>query len=539
MSRSPSTSPVDLGQIRQVAAALKDAGRSDEAFEMVLALVGRLSQQSAQLEQRLAEVLRQLYGRRSEKIAPGQLGLMLGELASAAASDAGATADVVDAPSRVEPSEEARRTRKPTGRKPLPASLPREERVHRPTAEELVCTCGADKKRIGDERSQILEYVPASFKVIVDVREKFACSACQAGVVIAPVPPKPIEGGLPGPGLVAHTLIAKYKDGLPLNRLAGIYQRAGVELAPSTLGDWVRGGAALLEPLAKHIFARVMAAHIVQADDTGLRVLDPCRANGVKKGHVWGFVGDRHLVAFAYTETWEGERAREHLVTRRGYLQVDGYAGLNPLFEGPDPPCVAIGCMAHCRRKFVVAMEGGDLRAAFAADLIQKLYAVERDATDAELDHTARRARRRDRSAPLMNELGSWIARVHPAAPPRSPLGKALTYAINQWPQLMRFLDDGRIELDNNGIERALRPIAVGRKGWLFAGSDEGARRAAIVYTVIGSAVLAGAEPWAYLRAVVDELSAGVSAARLAELAPDRWAADHAGDAAAATPASS
>jgi hypothetical protein len=181
-------------------------------------------------------------------------------------------------------------------------------------------------------------------------------------------------------------------------------------------------------------------------------------------------------------------------------------------------------------------MECGDLRAAVAVDLIQKLYAVEREATECNLDHEARRARRRDRSAPLMNELGTWIARIHPTAPPKTPLGKALTYAINQWPQLMRFLDDGRIELDNNGIERAMRPIAVGRKGWLFAGSDEGARRAAIVYTVIGSAVLAGVEPWAYLRAVVEELSASVSSDRLAELAPDRWAVAQASPAAASTP---
>jgi transposase len=530
VARKTSSSAVDLDQIRDVAAALKDAGKHDEALEMVIGLVGQLSQHGALLEQRLAQVLRQLYGRRSEKIAPNQLALLLEELAAKASSD-----EAPPPPPRIEPSEEAKRARKPTGRKPLPAFLTREQQVFQPAADELVCDCGAHKKRIGAETSEMLEFVPASFKVIELVREKYACGACQAGVVIAPVPAKPIEGGLPGPGLIANTLIAKYKDGLPLNRLAGIYQRAGVEIAPSTLGDWVRGGAALVEPLAKHIFARVMASHVVQADDTGLRVLDPGRADGVKKGHLWGFVGDRRLVAFAYTETWEGARAREHLVARRGYLQVDGYAGLNPLFEGPDPPCVAVGCMAHCRRKFVVAVEGGDLRAAIAVDLIQKLYVVEREATADDLDHEARLARRRERSAPLMNELGAWIASVHPAAPPKTPLGKALTYAINQWRELMRFLEDGRLELDNNGVERALRPIAVGRKGWLFAGSDEGARRAAIVYTVIGSAVLSGGEPWAYLRAVVDELSAGVTADRLAELAPDRWAAAQA--AAAAIPA--
>lgn len=521
MPRSIS-STVDLDQVRDVTAALTDAGKHDEALEMMFKLVGQLSQEGAVLQQRLAEVLRQLYGRRSEKIAPNQLALLLGEMMAKAKSDAGGEPPP---PRRIEPSEDAKRARKPTGRKPLPASLPREQQVFRPAADELVCACGDDKKRIGAETSQMLEYIPASFKVIELVREKYACASCQGGVVIAPVPPKPIEGGLPGPGLVANTLIAKYKDGLPLNRLAGIYERAGVEIAPSTLGDWVRGGAALLEPLAKHIFARVMAAHVVQADDTGLRVLDPSRADGVKKGHLWGFVGDRRLVAFQYTETWEGARAREHLVLRRGYLQVDGYAGLNPLFEGPDPPCVAVGCMAHCRRKFVVAFEGGDLRAAIAVDLIQKLYAVEREATDEEVDHEARLARRRERSAPLMNELGGWIASVHPNAPPKSPLGKAVTYAVNQWRELMRFLDDGRLELDNNGVERALRPIAVGRKGWLFAGSDEGAKRAAIAYTVIGSAVLCGVEPWAYLRAVVGELSDGITADRLVELAPDRWAA--------------
>jgi transposase len=454
------SSTVDLEQVRDVTAALTDAGKHEQALEMMFGLVGQLSQEGAVLEQRLAQVLRQLYGRRSEKIAPNQLALLLEEM-MAKAQAAGATAEPAPEPKPITPSEEAKRVRKPTGRKPLPAFLPRERQVLRPAADELVCACGHDKKRIGDETSEMLEFVPASFKVIQVVREKFACAACQAGVVIAPVPPKPIEGGLPGPGLIANTLIAKYKDGLPLNRLAGIYQRSGVEIAPSTLGDWVRGGAALLEPLAKHIFARVMAAHVVQADDTGLRVLDPSRPDGVKKGHLWGFVGDRRLVAFQYTETWEGARAREHLVLRRGYLQVDGYAGLNPLFEGPDPPCIAVGCMAHCRRKFVVAVEGGDLRAAIAVDLIQNLYAVERAATDEEIDHEARLARRRELSAPIMDELGGWIARVHPDAPPKSPLGKAITYAVNQWRQLLRFLEDGRLEIDNNGVERALRPIAT------------------------------------------------------------------------------
>jgi hypothetical protein len=176
--------------------------------------------------------------------------------------------------------------------------------------------------------------------------------------------------------------------------------------------------------LAKHVFVRVMGSHIVQADDTGLRVLDPSRANGVKKGHLWGFVGDRRLVAFAYTETWEGERAREHLVTRRGYLQVDGFAGLNPLFEGPDPPCVAIGCTAHCRRRFVVAMEGGEQSRPRGAPCTSA------------------------RSIGAADERARHMDRPHPSGGAAEDSARqGADYAINQWPQLMRFLDDGRIEL--------------------------------------------------------------------------------------------
>lgn len=298
------TTTTDLDTVRAALVDLLASGKHDELVHVVLDLVGKLHQDNTQLQLRLAQLLKQTFGRKSEKIDPSQLKLMLAAM-DVAASPATAPAASLTTEEPAAAAEKAR-ARRPTGRKPLPAWLPREERVHRPDAAALVCgDCGADKTRIGAERSEMLEFVPASFKVIVDLREKHACPTCQDGVVIAPVPDKPIEGGLPGPGLLSQTLIAKYKDGLPLNRLAGIYARSGVEIAPSTLGDWVRGGAALYEPLSKCIFQRVMASHIVQADDTGLRVLDGNHANGVKRGHIWGFVGDRKLVAFAYTETWD------------------------------------------------------------------------------------------------------------------------------------------------------------------------------------------------------------------------------------------
>jgi transposase len=373
----------------------------------------------------------------------------------------------------------------------------------------------------------MLDWVPATFRVLVQVREKYACSLCREGVAIAPVPDRVINGGLPSAGLLGHVLVAKFRDHLPLNRQVAIFQRAGVELAPSTLCGWVREGAELLEPIARAIHARALGAHALQIDDTGLRVLDRSHPDGVRRGHLWGMVGDRQWASFHYTPTWEGKAARALVEDRVGWLQADGYAGFGELFKRQGATAIEVGCMAHVRRRFTEALEGGDLRAAIAVEKIRKLYRVERAAREAGLDPPATLALRQEESKSVVDGLGRWIAEVYDTVPPKSPLGKALYYTVGRWQTLVRFLEDGALEIDNNGVERALRAACVGRKNWMFAGSDEGAKRAAILYTVISTAVLFGVEPWAYVRDLLDKISSGFPQRQIAELLPDAWGKQH------------
>ncbi len=353
-------------------------------------------------------------------------------------------------------------------------------------------TCGGEKACIGYERSEVLEFVPASFKVIEYARAKCACRKCGQGVVIAPPAAKPIDGGLPGPGLLAHVLVSKYKDHLPLHRLSGIYARSGVDLKASTLGDWVAAGTDGLDPIARAIWRNALAAHLLQSDDTGIKVLDKDHPNG-----------------------------------------VNGYAGYDVLFTREGARAIEVSCWAHARRGFVETLEAGDLRAAIPVELIRQLYAIERSSTEAGEDHEARRARRQREAPPIIAALGKWMADTYNKEPPKSPLAKACYYAIARWDGLKRFLEDGRLPLDNTASERALRQVAVGRNNYLFAGSDQGGERAAIAYTVIGTCILAGIDPLAYLTDIFQKLATGWPHRRLDELLPPNWAAARAAPTAA------
>lgn len=520
----------DIEAVRALFLTMLAEERGPELIELCVRLLAELRDRNTALTARLMKALRQLYKPASEKVDSAQLELVLSALTSelpagtkqdeTASEPAAEPSSSSPQPPPAPPAPPPRR-----GRKPLPESLPRERVRLEPVAEALVCSqCNASKMSIGQETSSVLEFVPAGFKVIVYERAKYACKACAEGVVVAPAADKVIEGGLPGPGLVAHVLVSKYWDACPLNRLSGIYDRHGVAIATSTLGDWVAAGADMLEPLAKEIRRRVLGALVVSLDDTGLRVLDREHPKGAKRGHMWAYVGDNELVAYAFTPTWQSQGVQAFLAGRKGYIQGDGYAGYKALFAGPDPP-VQLGCMAHLRRKFHDAMEAKDTRAAVAVAMIQELYAIERQATQDGVHAEERTRRRQTQSRTVLERLRLFIDSVAPAAPPKSPLGKAVTYALRQWPTLVRFVDDGRLPLDTNHVERLLRNVAVGRKNWLFAGSDQGAHRAAIVLTVLGSAFLAGIrDVWAYLREVLAHLSSGWPAARLGELLPAAWA---------------
>lgn len=528
----------DLDEVRGTLDSLLESGRKTEVLDLIVRLLGDLRARNTQLELRVVQLLKQVYGRKSEKMDPDQLRLALLELG---AQPSGSGADPAPpAPSQPPdpttqggsepPAPEGksdkpkRRPFKRIGRHAIPDSLPIEELPHRwPPESECVCPdCGKRKDRFTEERSHILEFVPGSFRHLVDVRVKVACAACQANVSIAPPADKVVDGGLPGPGLVAKVLINKFEDHLPVERQSKIFQREGVYLAPSTLGEWVRAGTEWLEPLALRIHQIILRCTLLQTDDTGLRVLDKTHAGGVRKGYLRVLIGDGKFIYYGYLSDWTGDKARSLFVGRRGFIQQDGYAGLDDLFAGPLPPvCVEVGCWMHARRKVIEAYEGGELRAIEAVAVIQKLFAVEDKAKDLPAD--LRLAMRQEQSVPLIKELEAWRDRVRPAAPPKTPLGKAITYLTNQWVHLLHFLNHGDLPIDNGASERAARPIALGRNAWLFAGSEAGARRAAIAYTLIRTCIAFGVEPWAYLKDVLAKLAAGWPQSRLDELLPHTW----------------
>jgi len=443
------TGAADIKGITEHLRTVLAAGRVDDAMAMVEAILTQLRDRNAELELQVLKLQRHQFGRRSEKLDPDQLALFVAK-AQAEAKNIDAAMKAILEATAPRPEDPIRppklRPRTGHGRKELPDHLPREEIVHQPAAEELVCaTCGGEKVCIGYERSETLEFVPGSFKVIVDARAKCACRKCGDGVVVAPVPPKVIDKGLPGPGLVAHVLVSKYKDHLPLHRLSGIYARSGVDLKPSTLGDWVAAGTDSLEPIAHAIWKRSVESHLLQSDDTGIRVLDADHPNGVKRGHLWVYLGDATWSSFVYTPDWKGEGPQSFLAERKGWLQVDGYKGYADLFEREGATAVEVACWAHSRRGFVETLEGGDLRAAIPVELIGRLYAIERAATDAGEDHEARLARRLREAPPILDAFGKWVADTYNAEPPKSALAKACFYVINRWQQLRRFLEDGRV----------------------------------------------------------------------------------------------
>jgi transposase len=471
-------------------------------------------QKIAQLEARIAKLKRLQFGRSSEKLAREieQLELELDELHE----DEGKRA--VGRPAAVQKLIE-----KPC-RKPLPEHLPREEEVHEPS-----CTCpncGAEMRKLDEDVTEVLEYVPASFKVIRHVRPKLSCRTCET-IVQAPMPSLPIERGRPGPGLLAHVLVAKYADHLPLYRQSDIYAREGVDLERSTLADWVGRSAALLDPLVEALRKDVMASHVLHGDDTPVPVLEPGLGK-TKTGRLWAYVrdgrphGDERLPAavYFYSPDRKGEHPRNHLKGFTGILHADGYAGFNGIFENGKVSEAA--CWAHVRRKFFEEHEKGSPLATQALERIGALYGIEAETKGKPPDE--RRRLRQEHTRPILDELKTWLEATLVKLSGKSDLAKAMRYNLSRWDALTRFLHDGRVEIDNNAAERSIRAIALGRKNYLFAGSDAGGERAAAIYSLIETAKLNGMDPEAYLRDVLSRI-ADHQINRIAELLPWNWAA--------------
>src|ERR1700693_1864383 len=449
------------------------------------------------LKAQLAVLRRARFGRSSEKLDREieQLELALGELEESVAESNARTEQAGQeraSPARTKPTD-----RKPGGRKPLPAHLPRERVLHEPAP---VCACcgGTVLRRIGDDVTEVVEYGPSSFKVMQHVRPKLSCRACEA-IAQAPLPPCPIERGRPGPGLLAHVVVSKYADGLPLYRQSAIYARQGVELDRSTMADWMGSAAALLRPLVEAIRQHVCAGPVLHADDTTVPVLAPGLGR-TRTGRLWAAVRDERTWAgaappaafYCYSPDRKGEHAEALLGQCRGFLHADGYGGFQSLYM-PDPKTglprlTEVGCWSHARRKVYEVYEAtASPLAKEALERIAELFAIaERINGRAPPERLA--VRQQD-AVPLLAELETFLHRALNQISGKSTLAKAIRYSLSRWTALTRYTTDGRLEMTNNAVERAIRPLALTRKNYLFAGSDSGGIRAAAMYSLIESAL--------------------------------------------------
>ena len=528
-------STTDVPALRAQLETLAAAGEHAQVIATLFELLEKVMRDHSDLAARYTSMLRGMYRSKSERISPDQLALFLAQLPANEPTkppDEPEPPPAPEPPSPVEGDGDAPasgpKPAKPKrgGRKPLPPSM-RREIVPVPVPDDERRCCDAEKRLIGTHIRLTIEYRPGEAFVREERAEVRACKICESNVVTAPTTPPPIESARPGPSMLAQLVTAKNSDATPLERQSKILARGGAPIAPSTLGDWYAGAADLAQPLWKALRDDTLSRYLISLDDTGLAVLDRGHARGIKRGHIWVFLGDGGEVGFCdYTPDWKGKWPQATLADFRGQvIQSDGYAGLGPVFARPNAPRRA-GCMDHCRRPFMKALDAGDARAAVVVSVMREIYAVEAQARadEAALEELLRR-RQRD-SRPLVDRLHRIIGDLAGRATPKSPLGKAVGYAINQWSTLILFLDDPRVPLSNAHVERQQRRTAIGRRNWLFAGSDEAARRFAILHTLIVNCDLVGAPPFEYLRDVFGHLAADWPMARIRELLPAAWLAN-------------
>jgi transposase len=503
------------------------------------ALVAQQRQYIENLEEALRLIRHKMFGRKSEAAPREQLGLF-NEAEAILDTEDGGEAEV-----RV-PAH----TRKRGGRRPLPEALPRIEILHDlPEAEKVCPTDGHALVEISREVSEQLEVIPATVQVLQHVRPKYACPACKTGVRIAPMPPAMVPKSLASPSLLAYVAVSKYADALPLYRQEAMLERAGIDLSRATLASWMVKFGQGVQPLVNLMREELIAGDFLQMDETRFQVLKEPGKTATSQSYLWVQRGEplegRPLVLYDYDPSRSGEVPKRLLEGFRGYLQTDGYEGYGAVCEANG--LVHVGCWAHARRRFDEAVKGqgrGALRkkaklrsaketkALQGFDRIRKLYRIEKNLVGGSPEE--RRGRRQELSAPVLAELRGWLDTSLGSVPPKSLAGRALAYLDKQWPKLVRYLDDGRIPMDTNLVENAIRPFVVGRKNWMFADTVHGAEASANLYSLVQTARMNALEPYAYLRlvaaalpkaATLEEIEAllphRLSAQRLAEISPD------------------
>lgn len=475
------------------------------------ALIAELQSLNAGLQYKLDQLARKMFQKKTDELDPRQLKLAMEQLQS----EQGAPDEPLEMDSGELTVREHRR--KKTGRRQIPAHLPRRVVAVEPSEAERTCACGEAKTRISEEQSEKIDYIPASFEVVSTVRGMWACQRCHEGVTVAPLPPQAVEKGVAAEGLLAQVVTAKFADHQPLHRQQRIFARSGVDVPVSTMCGWVAAVADALSPIVDHLRKRLLASSYLQTDDTPITVL--AEDNASFKGRIWTYFDPlARVVVYEATATHHGKWPQEFLAGFRGYLQADAYSGYDALYT--TGRIVEVGCWAHARRRFVDAADTAPEAARMVA-LVAQLYAVEESLRG--LSAEERYRGRLIRSKPIIDRIQEEHGRLTVSTLPKSPLGEALGYMKRQWSALVRFLEDGRLLPDNNNAERQLRTVALGRKNWLFAGSLAGAERAAILYSLAQGCRLAGIDCWAYIHDVLLQV-ATLPHQRIDELTPDRWA---------------
>jgi transposase len=530
MSLATDPLPANLSALRIFAADLQaELARKDIEIAANAAEIHAKTLHIEKLKMQLAVLRRARFGHSSETLNRDieQLELLIGALEQdAAAEDARTSTTGPDTKNDPKPTHQ----RKQPVRTSLPAHLPRETVTHEPA-----CTCpgcgGTTFSRIGQDEREVLEYVPSSFKVIQHVRPKLSCRSCET-IVQAPMPSLPIERGRPGPSLIAHVLVSKYCDHSPLHRQSVIYAREGVELDRATLADWVGKAEFLLSPLAEAIGRHVRAGAALHADDTTVPVLAPGLGK-TKTGRLWVVVRDERswgsavppAAFYRYSANRQGIHAEALLGTCRGFLHADGYAGFEKLYRPtmPDgePPLVEIACWSHTRRKFYEVHHATASPIALEAlERIAVLFAIESSIRGR--PPYQRAAAREEHARPLLEQLKAFLDTSLNRVSGKSALAQAIRYALSRWQALTRYVTDGRLEMSNNAAERAMKPPVLGRKNYLFCGSDAGGQRAACIYTIIETAKMCGINPQTYLADVLNRI-ADHPIRQIDTLLPWRW----------------
>jgi transposase len=492
--------------------------------QMVLDLMAQLDRECTErnkIEALLRELLNARRNRKSEQLSSDQLALFAAAWQARQAEGEPAKPDGADDddPNANSEADESASKKRTGGRQPLARHLKRERIVHDLAEEEKHCsTCQQDLRPIGEESSERYEYIPAKLTVIEDICKKYAC-ACT--VKTATKPSQPIEKSTAGASLLAQVIVAKTADHLPLHRQEKIFERHGVDISRKTMGGWLAQCADLLKPLYGSMKEVLFQSKVIGTDDTSVKVLD-VKLPFARTGRIWPYCGDaaHPVILYDYTATRERAGPEEFLKGYRGYLQADAYGGYDAFFKDPARGLIEVGCWAHARRYFHKALESDQPRMGPALLLIAQLYRMEKEARP--LTPEDRLRLRQLQSQPILEKLRNYLLEIQAEVLPKSPEGRAVRYTLKNWTALTRYCADGDLQIDNNATERAIRGVAVGRNNWVFFGSDEGGKTAAVLRSLVASCQRVGVDPFVWLKDILSRI-ADHPITRIAELLPHNW----------------